>query len=310
MKQAIFCFFLLSISAICRAQQDTIIIKNIKQYQEGKINILRSPKGKMTIVRFADKSSWKEKESLDSTLYWDKEKRQLKPFVDTTFPSASPLSLLVFISTTDHTRVAPFKSYVDPNLTAAQKNAIKANECINAKFAGLSRSKVKTSIVSGNSFTYSTMQKFLNTLPPDVDMEVVIDDLDKPWKDRAIQEMKNATLKNIYLKAYKREEDNDYHLILTDSSGTIFFNAEVSALPATSAASYQTLKTVRNNFNTFPGSANCGGSYVKFDTPIRIVKLKGSIFFDSDHAAGTVGPTGFRPKTAWEIHPVTFIEFE
>jgi hypothetical protein len=26
--------------------------------------------------------------------------------------------------------------------------------------------------------------------------------------------------------------------------------------------------------------------------------------------AGVVGPTGMRPKTAWEIHPVTRIEFE
>jgi len=29
-----------------------------------------------------------------------------------------------------------------------------------------------------------------------------------------------------------------------------------------------------------------------------------------DHAAGVVGPQGMRPSTAWEIHPVTKIEFE
>jgi hypothetical protein len=219
------------------------------------------------------------------------------------------LQLLALVSNIDYRYYAPFKSYVDPNLTSTQKANIKANECKNAKFAGLSRAKVKTSIVSGNSYTYSTLLKFINTLPPDVDMEDVIDALDKPWKDRAIQELKNATLTNVYLKAYKREEDNDYHLIVTDASQTLFFNVEISALPGTTAASYQTLKTVRNTFEAFL-SKGCGGSYAMFDPPMKIIKLNGSIFFDTDHAGGTVGPSGFRPKKAWEIHPVTFIEFE
>lgn len=38
----------------------------------------------------------------------------------------------------------------------------------------------------------------------------IIDALDKPWEDRAIQEEKNVTLKNVFLKAYNRE--NDRHL--------------------------------------------------------------------------------------------------
>jgi hypothetical protein len=40
------------------------------------------------------------------------------------------------------------------------------------------------------------------------------------------------------------------------------------------------------------------------------VKVTGSLFFDVDHKAGSVGPTGMRPKTAWEIHPVSDIQFE
>jgi len=303
-------FICLFITLYCSVNaQDTVVIRSIKFYKEGKVNILRSPSGKKTVVKLVDNSNWKEKEKIDSAFYWDKERRELKPEIDTTYPSPSMLSLMALISNVNSLRPAPFKSYVDPGLSTAQKATIKLNECENARFAGLSRSKVKTSIVSGNLHTYNTLLQFLNTLPPDVDMEVVIDALDKPWKDRAIQEIKNATLKNIFLKAYKREDDNDYHLILTDSSGTLFFNAEVSALPGTSAASYQNLKTVRTGFNSFPGELSCG-NYVKFDTPIKIIKLTGSIFFDTDHAAGTVGPTGFRPRTAWEIHPVTFIQFE
>ena len=50
--------------------------------------------------------------------------------------------------------------------------------------------------------------------------------------------------------------------------------------------------------------------YVKFDPPIP-VRVTGSLFWDIEHPPpNTVGPTDRRPKTAWEIHPVTKIEFE
>jgi len=311
MRQLVLSFLFFTASLLALSQQDTVIIKNIKSYQEGKVNVLKSPSGKRAIVTLSkSEDDWKEKEADDSSFYWDKEKRKLKPEVDTTLPVPSPLPILLALSPYSAGQFLPFKSYIDPNLTETQKQNIKANECKNSKFAGQSRAKPKTSIVTGNMNVYNTLVQFINTLPADVDMEVVIDALDKPWKDRAIQEEKNVTLKNVFLKAYNREKDNDYHLILCDVDQTIFFNAEVSALPGGSASSFQRLKNVRSNFETFPGEKKCGGSYVKFETPIKILKLKGSIFFDTDHAAGTVGPNGFRPKTAWEIHPVTFIQFE
>jgi hypothetical protein len=304
-----FLFFLIYLSAW--SQQDTVVIKNIKQYKEGKVNILKTPSGKKTIVTLSKtESDWKEHDDTDTSLYWDRQKRKLKQGIDTISLSPSPLPLMALLSSVIYNKPILLKSYVDPGLTTIQKANIKANECINAKFAGLSRSKVKTSIVSGNMHTYNTLLQFLNTLPPDVDMEVVVDELSRPWKDRAIQEQKNVTLKNVFLKAYNREGDNDYHLIICNADQTIFFNAEISGLPGNSAASFQTIKNVRNIFETFPGEKSCGGSYVKFTDPIKIVKLKGSIFFDTDHAAGTVGPLGFRPETAWEIHPVTLIQFE
>lgn len=294
------------------SQQDTIVIKNIKFYQEGKVNILKSPSGKKAIVTL--KSDWKEHDEIDTSLYWDKEKRKLKPEFDTTLPSPSPspspMPIMALFSNVIYRLSKPFKSYIDPNLTQTQKDNIQANECINSKFAGLSRSKVKTSIVSGNPSTFNGLQQFINTLPDDVDMEAVIDALDKPWRDRAVQEEKMVTLKNVFLKAYNREKDNDYHLILCDNGQTIFFNAEVSALPRNNVTSFQTLKKIRNNFETFPGEKKCGGNYVQFDPPIKILQLKGSIFFDTDHAAGKIGPPGAKPNTAWEIHPIASIQFE
>jgi hypothetical protein len=311
MKRPFLSFLLFLFYLSARSQQDTIVIKNIKQYKEGKVNILKSPSGKKTIVTLSKtESDWKEHDAIDTTMYWDRQKRKLKPGIDTVLLSPSPLPLMALLSSVRYSLPSLLKSYVDPGLATTQKATIKANECINSKFAGLSRSKVKTSIVSGNMHTYNTLLQFLNTLPADADMEVVIDALGSPWKDRAIQEQKNVTLKNVFLKAYNREKDNDYHLIICNSEQTMFFNAEVSALPGSSAASFQAIKNLRTIFETFPGEKNCGGTYVKFPVPIKILKLKGSIFFDTDHAAGTVGPTGFRPETAWEIHPVTLIQFE
>ena len=42
----------------------------------------------------------------------------------------------------------------------------------------------------------------------------------------------------------------------------------------------------------------------------RVLELQlMSAGFDVDHAAGVVGPGNFKPKTAWEIHPITKLEF-
>ena len=217
---------------------------------------------------------------------------------------------MALVTAFSYPKARPFKSYVDPNLSQAQKDQIQSNECKNAKFAGLSRSKVKTSIDKAPTHTHNSLIAFRNTLQAEVDMEGVVDALDKPWRDRSVQEQQNVRLRNIFLKAYNRESDNDYHLIICDSLQTIFFNVEVSALPSSSASSFNKLRSVRNNFETFPGPKKCGGKYIQFDPPLPIAQLNGSTFFDTDHAAGQVGPAGAKPNTAWEIHPVTLIEFK
>ena len=32
------------------------------------------------------------------------------------------------------------------------------------------------------------------------------------------------------------------------------------------------------------------------------------LIYDIDHAPGVVGPSGMRPRTSWEIHPVTKLD--
>ncbi len=260
--------------------QDTVRIRNIKEYQRGKINMLVSPRGKLIPVKVLDRSET-----------WQEEDEQEMAGDDLRSPAAGVNRML------------------DPNLTQSQKERIKANACKNFRFAGLSRGKVKTAITSNHGRTYTSLPKFMNTLFPDEDMKVVVRALSKPYAVRAIQEDKTVTVKNVFLLAYARERDNDYHLILTDSEGTVFFNAELSGLPGNSAKSYQKLKAARLAFESFPGGVSCG-QYTFLETPLKILSIKGSLLFDVDHPAGQVGPLGSRPLTAWEIHPVTEIRFE
>ena len=260
--------------------QDTIRIHNIKEYKPAKINMLVSPGGKLILVKVLDRSTT-----------WQEEDEQEMEGDAMMSPEAGANRM------------------IDPALTPVQKERIKSNACQNFRFAGLSRGRVKTSITLKQPRTYTSLSKFMNTLFPDKDMKVVVHALSKPYSTRAIQEDKTVTVRNVFLLAYARERDNDYHLILTNGDRTLFFNAELSGLPANSANSYQPLKAARLAFESFPGGVSCG-KYTFLETPLKIVFIKGSLFFDVDHPAGQVGPTGARPATAWEIHPVTEIRFE
>lgn len=114
-----------------------------------------------------------------------------------------------------------------------------------------------------------------------------------------------------FLYAAKREADNDFHCIVGMAPGDPqrFLNIEVSGLPPPGPARDQ-IKSARDRFTKFFGTHVPGaGEYSKFHPPIK-VRVTGSSFFNIDLKAGVIGPTGFRPKSAWEIHPVTDIEFE
>ena len=274
------CFHLLLFICFTGYSQDTVRIRNVKEFKQGKVNMLVSPSGKLAEVKIVDRSE-----------DWQEEDEQEMASDGLRSPAAG------------------VNKMVDPNLTPEKKARIRENACRNARFAGLSRSKVKTSITQNQPTTYTSLPKFINTLFPDNDMTVVVRALSKPYAARAIQENKTVTVKNVFLLAYAREKDNDYHLILTNSDRTIFFNAELSGLPGNSANSYQKLKVARTAFENFPGGLKCG-KYTFFETPLKILSIKGSLFFDVDHPAGVVGPSGARPLTAWEIHPVTEIKFE
>jgi len=179
-------------------------------------------------------------------------------------------------------------------------------------FAGTDRGDAKTSIAPGANEGHSTIAAVRSTLPTDAHMLGlgITKARDSP---RTPDEQRNVTVGAV-IYAISKESDNDFHLIAGDPNcrdGSCRMNVEVSGLPPSTSASYSTLKAVRDKFLAFFDGTDPGtsGGYDKFDPPISVT-LTGSLFFDVDHKAGVVGPTGLRPDSAWEIHPVTDITFE
>ena len=58
----------------------------------------------------------------------------------------------------------------------------------------------------------------------------------------------------------------------------------------------------------FAGHLPGSQSYHRFHPPVAVT-VSGSLFYDVDHPPGAVGPVWAKPKTAWEIHPVTALSF-
>ena len=127
---------------------------------------------------------------------------------------------------------------------------------------------------------------------------------------RVAEEKRNVTVEG-WVHFAKKETDNDYHVILgstDDPSKGVLMNVEVSGLPPHNSAAFQRLSGARRAFeDAFLDALESGSKYTQFE-PVQ-VRITGSVFFDIDHAAGKVGPDGFRPRTAWEIHGVTKIVF-
>ena len=125
--------------------------------------------------------------------------------------------------------------------------------------------------------------------------------------NRLPEEMRNIAT-NAWVFFAKRENDNDYHLIIgstPDLDTAALMNAEISGLPPHGSRSFSGLEAARGEFESQFGDQLRDGGYTQF-TPTR-VHITGCLFYDIDHPAGAVGPRGHAPATAWEIHPVTAI---
>jgi hypothetical protein len=169
------------------------------------------------------------------------------------------------------------------------------------------RGRAKTSFANAALEIFPDIRSLIVTLPDDDEMTALTK---KDWDfDRINLEQRNVRVTG-FLFAITKESDNDFHLII-DDDGNIEdgakINVEITGIP-TEGPDIEALRQVRAAFKAqFNGSPPT--MYRPFfDPPLRVV-IEGSLFFDRDHPAGAVGPQGYRPASAWEIHPVRSIQF-
>ena len=185
------------------------------------------------------------------------------------------------------------------------------------EFKGEYRKGPKTHVVrtpSGavaQAKSYSSLTALLDALVPDASMRQKYPKLkgkEGALDKRVLEEQRNVRVTG-WLLHTRKEDDDDYHLIVgsnASGSGNRFMTVEVSGLPP-SGKDRALLKTVRSQFEAIVQRRIPSSKYATFSPPIKI-RITGSLFFDGDHAAGSIGPAGHRPQTVWEIHPVAKIE--
>jgi hypothetical protein len=179
-------------------------------------------------------------------------------------------------------------------------------------FGGTDRKDAKLSLASAATENFGDLQQLLKSLPADGKMIKHKPPLTKdPHFKRVTEEQRNVRV-SAFLYAASRETDNDFHFIVgrDPKSPAMFMNMELSGLPPKNSASFARIKASRDAYKSFIGPHLPGAGYHHYDPPIPI-EVTGSLFFDITHAKGThPGPAKMRPKTIWEVHPISRIVFE
>ncbi len=172
-------------------------------------------------------------------------------------------------------------------------------------FKGIARKTAKINISQGDTLWFETVGELLASLPSDSTMH------QKGIKDktrRLPEEDFNIVIGTAYLFSIEMEDDHDLHLLIgdmIDSVKTNLMTVEVSGLPDRRNPSFETLLDVRKTlYDEYPKCFT--GKRVRPTKKFRKISITGSLFFDNRHPA-----TGkaHRPTTAFELHPLTYIEF-
>lgn len=137
---------------------------------------------------------------------------------------------------------------------------------------------------------------------------------------REAREDRNVQFDHVFIYTFKRQSDEDYHVIFGtsgDVNTALFFNGEISGISPASTFGRKKLIGARGLFETyFQIGAHCATSYYEHDFRLHPipVKLSGSLFYDGEHCTNysANGPQqwhNIKLNSAWEIHPITGIEF-
>jgi hypothetical protein len=180
-------------------------------------------------------------------------------------------------------------------------------------FKGRFRPEAKTSYARVHKEKTTDVESLLTALPTDAEMthqhhELVAKDSNHQNHVPRIAEEKRSVTVNAWLYWVSHQSDDDYHLILGDtselSSKTVFMNAEISGLPPDKPTRQPFVRLRDELRNILATSPNKNGA---FDNPLP-VRITGSLLWDGEHRnphnVGPIKPVDLRPKKAWEIHPI------
>lgn len=175
-------------------------------------------------------------------------------------------------------------------------------------FKGKARAQAKTTLAHAKLERFATLRELLDTLPSDEEMLSYDPRIDRDTP-RVREETRNVGV-CAYIYGTKSEADNDYHIIIGDGDGR-FMNVEMSGLPETGTKkNRRTLASARDTFESFvEAEGRKTRTYTGWGDPVPVY-IAGSLFYDTEHRPGKVGPSWARPKSSWEIHPISRILFE
>ncbi|MEO8147251.1 MAG: hypothetical protein ABI723_06420 [Bacteroidia bacterium] len=203
----------------------------------------------------------------------------------------------------------------DGNLVQARDAMMRSNDslyCVTDLFLGHDRKKAKSTILTRGFQNYNSVAAFIATLQSDSIMRNLNPAISSlPNAPRVTQEKRNVKIKTAYIYAVRREDDNDFHIIIGDTlpfNAANALNVEIAGLPNPANTSTDTIQNVRTVVEAFFGE-KCSGAYSTFSPPIPIT-VSGSLFYDIDHAPGIVGTGIYKPQTSWEIHPAKSFVFK
>ena len=203
-------------------------------------------------------------------------------------------------------------------LGGAAVDTLVLEQTLGEQFRGTARKAAKISISPAETESFSDLPDLIDSLAA----EDAMIDHDPPIGEgatsgRVTEEHRNVRVRT-FLYAAKREEDNDFHLIVGIDPGEpvpVCLNIELSGTPPESSDHFAKINAARDAFKAFfvnHPQGRPGFGYDFYDPPIP-VDIQGSLFFDITHATGgRPGPEPLRPfiPVIWEIHPISEIVLE
>jgi hypothetical protein len=228
-------------------------------------------------------------------------------------PKDSTAVVIIPIDSTTETSTSELKNNrVDPDKIKVNFTK-EASETYRIDYVGKVRAVAKTSIATRKTEFFETVGDFLATLPTDNYMrQTGVNDKSL----RTVDENRNVLLKKAYIFHIKEEPDQDFHLLIGDlnekGEKVNILNVEISGLPKnkTTKDYFFLERTRRQLYEKYPEFFTGNKKTFVPKSKFPEITVRGSLFFDSHHSPDQIGSGAAKPKSVWEIHPVTYIEFK